>query len=875
MASNEERQQQQHPVADAGADDVVLSPRTVEANRRQSVMEIRMQVLDSVPLDASVTEVDYDHDDYGQQGFVASSPTAAEDGAVDDVDPKEEERRARRLQVQQQQDEEAKAVVNIRNSVLESVTFRLDEDDSGGSGADDVVNEKRAMVLREHVVAGSKAGEEEDSPVVEEDDDGDDLIAAKQNVLGQEDLLATLDIRTDTAGAVAAAAVPAAPGSDDESSVADKLPLQRQIEVQRPGSEATGIVRAPGQYPGAYRVSSNRNGAIQADHFDSMSSIPRSDEGDATANRRHAEAGGTTAAAGTDVDENGAPRAQIVDIEDMEAEFMNRVIANAATATAVVIPEGGDEEQGEDQEQARVGGRKGSNAETPATRSRFGIILFYSVICLLLALIVVVVIIVAGGSSNNGGNNGESRTPGRGDGSPTAPPEPTSSPAPSRFTTDEYLLELLTPISGLDKLQDVTTPQYRAMNWILYEDPASYDIRTTDQQALIERYIAVTFYFATTIQGKGGVDWYFTLNFLSEFSICDWNNRGGRKGIFCHIDSPYVMRFDFFENNLHGTIPSEVFSLRLLQDFNLFKEPNLVGTIPKELGSNELPLLEGIRVSHSGVTGTITEFTSSTLVHTAKWVNFERSRFTGTVPWSTMIPQEEPFDTEMLVLVVSGNNVTGTLPSDIGRLTALENLAIGTSMISGTIPPSIGGCDNLKQIWCYGASLTGTIPTELGRMSRLGLFECPYNLLTGTLPTEFGFFFAFVHFELSSNLLTGTIPTELRTIRFNHMNDQFGGRDGKIHLRENALTGTIPYLGQLANFDLSSNQLTGTFPSEYSTWEPNQNEDIVIDISGNNVTGSLDDVLCDRYDTLGQSATITVDCDTVTCSCCLCKGETQ
>ena len=66
----------------------------------------------------------------------------------------------------------------------------------------------------------------------------------------------------------------------------------------------------------------------------------------------------------------------------------------------------------------------------------------------------------------------------------TAPRAPAVSPEPTSYTDYDYLLGLFEPISGMDKLQDTTTSQYKGMNWLLYEDPATYDIRTADAQAI-------------------------------------------------------------------------------------------------------------------------------------------------------------------------------------------------------------------------------------------------------------------------------------------------------------------------------------------------------------------------------------------------------
>ena len=104
-----------------------------------------------------------------------------------------------------------------------------------------------------------------------------------------------------------------------------------------------------------------------------------------------------------------------------------------------------------------------------------------------------------GGGGGDGSSSGGSSSIGNVKQPPTTPLSPTVSPAPTPYTDYDYLLGLFAPLSGREKLQDTTTSQYKAMNWLLYDDPATYDIRTADEQALLERYIAVHFYFSTTV----------------------------------------------------------------------------------------------------------------------------------------------------------------------------------------------------------------------------------------------------------------------------------------------------------------------------------------------------------------------------------------
>ena len=99
-------------------------------------------------------------------------------------------------------------------------------------------------------------------------------------------------------------------------------------------------------------------------------------------------------------------------------------------------------------------------------------------------------------------------------------------------------------------------------------------------------------------------------------------------------------------------------------------------------------------------------------------------------------------------------------------------------------------------------------------MPNLKDFYFAEELVAGTIPTELGLLSGIQTLELSDNLLSGTIPTELSSIGWETIYTfPF------LHLDNNNLNGTIPFLGNLSKISLSSNDLTGTFPIEYASWE--------------------------------------------------------
>jgi hypothetical protein len=90
-----------------------------------------------------------------------------------------------------------------------------------------------------------------------------------------------------------------------------------------------------------------------------------------------------------------------------------------------------------------------------------------------------------------------------------------SVPPPTDFNTAE----------GLSS----SSPQAMAFDWIVNTDEAQLTVETASVLEITERFAAATLYFAT----GGPSSWVSSLGFLSNDSICNWND-GKDVGIFCN-----------------------------------------------------------------------------------------------------------------------------------------------------------------------------------------------------------------------------------------------------------------------------------------------------------------------------------------------------
>lgn len=86
---------------------------------------------------------------------------------------------------------------------------------------------------------------------------------------------------------------------------------------------------------------------------------------------------------------------------------------------------------------------------------------------------------------------------------------------------------------------------------------------------------------------------------------------------------------------------------------------------------------------------------------------------------------------------LGGNNLTGTIPSDIGNFPELTYLGLWGNEITGNVPPEIGNLLSLRELDLSPNAFTGSIPAEIGNLVNLETLWLNQNGLTGTIPQSF------------------------------------------------------------------------------------------------------------------------------------------
>ena len=313
----------------------------------------------------------------------------------------------------------------------------------------------------------------------------------------------------------------------------------------------------------------------------------------------------------------------------------------------------------------------------------------------------------------------------------------------------------------------------------------------TDKDALIALY-----------EAADGDNWVSNQNWLSNRPIGTWY------GVITD-ENDRVIELDLSDNELKGTIPSELGHLTFLEGLYL-SENQLSGSIPSAISI--LSNLIELDLWTNELTGPIPP-------ELGRLANLEMLQL-GKNELSGTIPPELGNLTHLEGLGLFSNKLTGVIPAELSDLTNLEWLSLTENRLSGPIPPILDKLTNLKRLYLGQNELSGTIPPELGNLADLEELFLQSNKLSGAIPSELGNLTKLTGLSLWGNGLSGTMPSELGNLT------ELTG----LGLADNKLSGDIPpELGKLSNLEqlyLSGNRLDGCVPASWESVEGNDFEEL-------------------------------------------------
>jgi Leucine-rich repeat (LRR) protein len=246
----------------------------------------------------------------------------------------------------------------------------------------------------------------------------------------------------------------------------------------------------------------------------------------------------------------------------------------------------------------------------------------------------------------------------------------------------------------------------------------------------------------------------------------------------------------------------------------------------------------------------------------AGWANRTNWLATTTVgTWFGVSVSGSEIDRHVFSLSLQSNQLSGSIPPELGNLSSLNYLHLFRNQLSGSIPAQLGNLSSLLYLMLHENQLSGSIPPELGNLSSLEYLSLDYNNLSGSIPPELGNLNNLGYIALQDNQLSGSIPPELGNLshlqRLNLYNNQLSGSIppelgnlsslNYLHLYRNQLSGGIPPelgdLSSLQSLDLFENQLSGSIPPELG----NLSSLGILYLDNNQLSGSIPPELGNLY----------------------------
>ncbi|EEF28711.1 serine-threonine protein kinase, plant-type, putative [Ricinus communis] len=258
------------------------------------------------------------------------------------------------------------------------------------------------------------------------------------------------------------------------------------------------------------------------------------------------------------------------------------------------------------------------------------------------------------------------------------------------------------------------------------------------------------------------------------------------------------------------------------------------GRIPIQIGAY-FPSLTELKMSTSGFHGSIPNSIGN--MSSLTYLDFSNNQFSGNIPNSIgNMPS-------LYVLALTDNDVSGSLPSNFS-LSSISEIHLSRNRIQGSLEHAFfRGSDLLIVLDLSHNHMTGSIPSWIGGLPQLGYLILSNNNFEGEISIQLRKLNYLSVVDLSHNKLTGPIHPCLKCssnpdrIFHTGVNDLSSNMEGHLELIMKSLS--LSYEGMIATYisgiDFSCNNFTGSIPHEFG----NLSEIKLLNLSHNSLIGSI------------------------------------
>ncbi|XP_058218956.1 probable LRR receptor-like serine/threonine-protein kinase At1g56140 isoform X5 [Rhododendron vialii] len=275
----------------------------------------------------------------------------------------------------------------------------------------------------------------------------------------------------------------------------------------------------------------------------------------------------------------------------------------------------------------------------------------------------------------------------------------------------------------------------------------------------------------------------------------------------------YLYNIDLRQNYLTGTLSPSIGNLTLLQYLSVGMN-SLSGQVPKELGkltdlrslSFDMNNFSGSLPSELGNLSTLTvlELVDLYLQHfllyeTCKQCGLQTPTLQAAYLNSLGIGQTLK---AYFYRRFQGNSFGGAIPSSFSKLTLMENLRISDLSNGSSSLAFLKDMKSLNVLILSNNNISGFIPSNIGDYRSLSQLDLSFNNLTGQIPDSLFNLSSLSYLFLGNNKLTGPLPAQKSTSLLN------------VDVSYNELSGSFP--SWISQQDLQLNLVANNFTIESS-----------------------------------------------------------
>jgi Leucine-rich repeat (LRR) protein len=385
----------------------------------------------------------------------------------------------------------------------------------------------------------------------------------------------------------------------------------------------------------------------------------------------------------------------------------------------------------------------GKSSKLTVRRGNTGL---YMVFCGLLLIIAGVSVVI---SNQNNPEEAKSSNSGGGLKQRTDPP----TPAPTSF--EDGAFDLISNYVDTKNLKDDSSYIHSAYDWLMKNS----NVRKYSDSKLKQRFSLAAVYFATN-EGKNS--WENEKGWISDDDECSWHGvkclddhvvglnftGNGLKGLV-----PYEISMlhnslialelggnDIVNANEELKWIGKLTNLKLLdvEDTSLSADG-----IPSYIG--KLSHLRVLDMAYTDFHGNLDGKIFKEL-HKLEYVDIGGISFNSKVPleliklpelkalyayecgFEDKIDQVLPHFRKIFELWMDDNSLGGTIPGEsLSVHTDIASLSLSDNKIEGTLPTEIGQLTNMEQMWFFGNYITGEIPSEIGQLTKLQILGIEDN----------------------------------------------------------------------------------------------------------------------------------------------------